>query len=372
MIPNVKLGLNASWADVGDLVKSAIAGSMLPDAPLPEMAAEIRRRAAGTDPEALARALHAVVNERIKPGASPLGLGTAASMSASAGEGNRVTVALTLSRMVGLEARLLLARPLELRGTSTECPSPDLFPYALVEIPLKDRTVYLDYTDADYPFDALPLRMAGSDGLSIPLDPEAPARLVEIGRRDPGILQESDAELVLEADGRVTGNLTLTLRGVLSGIVRRVMSEVPPDRKDTAYRTFVGNYFAGAQVISARAEGLDRQDGDVTLSFSLPARKYPLLLDAQEFRRDRVRVRIPEGLRVGALPSPAELDGAYGRYGLVATIDGDRLQLVRTVAIPPRRVEVAEYPDLRRFLQAIDDAERAEVELSAPSPALAK
>ncbi|MCU0223327.1 MAG: hypothetical protein MUF27_04515 [Acidobacteria bacterium] len=403
VIPNVKLGLNASWADVGDLVKSAIAGSMLPDAPLPEMAAEIRRRAAGTDPEALARALHAVVNERIKPGASPLGLGTAASMSASAGEGNRVTVALTLSRMVGLEARLLLARPLELRGTSTECPSPDLFPYALVEIPLKDRTVYLDYTDADYPFDALPLRMAGSDGLSIPLDPEAPARLVEIGRRDPGILQESDAELVLEADGRVTGNLTLTLRGVLSGIVRRVMSEVPPDRKDTAYRTFVGNYFAGAQVISARAEGLDRQDGDVTLSFaftggglgrrlpagfavpvvaqrldllsdfgSLPARKYPLLLDAQEFRRDRVRVRIPEGLRVGALPSPAELDGAYGRYGLVATIDGDRLQLVRTVAIPPRRVEVAEYPDLRRFLQAIDDAERAEVELSAPSPALAK
>jgi tetratricopeptide (TPR) repeat protein len=403
VIPNVKLGLNASWADIGDLVKSAIAGSMLPDAPLPEMAAEIRRRAGGKDPEALARALHAVVTERIRPGGSPLGLGTAASMSASAGEGNRVTVALALAQMVGLEARLLLARPLELRGTAMECPSPDLFPYALVEIPLPDRTVYLDYTDADYPFDSLPLRLTGSDGLSIPLDPEAPARLVEIARRDPGLLQESDAELVLEADGRVTGNLTLTLRGVLSGIVRRVMSEIPPDRKDTAYRSFVGNYFAGAQVISAKVDGLDQPDGDVTLSFaftggafgrrlpagfavpvtaqkldllseyaSLPSRQYPLLLDAQEFRRDRVRVRIPDGLRVAALPPPAERDSAYGRYGLAATVDGDRLALERTVAIPPRRIEVTEYPDLRRFLQEIDDAERAEVELIAPTPALAK
>jgi tetratricopeptide (TPR) repeat protein len=403
VIPNVKLGLNASWAEVGDLVKSAIAGSLLPDAPLPELAAEIRRRAGGDDPEALARALHAVVNERIKPGGSPLQLGTPASVSASAGEGNRVTVALALSRMVGLEARLLLARPLELRGTSMECPSPDLFPYALVEIPLKDRIVYLDYTDADYPFDALPLRIAGSDGLSIPLDPEAPARLVDVERRDPGILQESDADLVLEADGRVTGNLTLTLRGVLSGIVRRVMSEVPPDRRDTAYRTFVGNYFAGAQVISAKAEGLDRQEGDVTLSFaftggafgrrlpagfavplvaqrldllpeygSLPARLYPLLLDAQEFRRDRVRVRIPEGLRVTALPAPVERDGAFGRYGLTATVDGERLLLERTASIPPRRVEIAEYPELRRFLQSIDDAERGEVELVAPTPGLAQ
>jgi hypothetical protein len=324
-------------------------------------------------------------------------------MSASAGEGNRVTVALALAQMLGLEARLLLARPLELRGTSMECPSPDLFPYALVEIPLPDRTVYLDYTDADYPFDSLPLRLTGSDGLSIPLDPEAPARLVEIARRDPGLLQESDAELVLEADGRVTGNLTLTLRGVLSGIVRRVMSEIPPDRKDTAYRSFVGNYFAGAQVISAKVDGLDQPDGDVTLSFaftggafgrrlpagfavpvtaqkldllseyaSLPSRQYPLLLDAQEFRRDRVRVRIPDGLRVAALPPPAERDSAYGRYGLAATVDGDRLALERTVAIPPRRIEVTEYPDLRRFLQEIDDAERAEVELIAPTPALAK
>jgi len=403
VIPNVKLGLNASWADVGDLVKSAIAGSLLPDAPLPEMAEEIRRRAGGKDPEALARALHAVVNERIRPGASPLGLGTAASMSASAGEGNRVTVALALARMVGLEARLLLARPLELRGTSMECPSPDLFPYALVEIPLAERTVYLDYTDADYPFDSLPMRLTGSDGLSIPLEPEAPARLVEIARRDPGLLQESDAELVLEADGRVTGNLTLTLRGVLSGIVRRVMSEIPPDRKDTAYRSFVGNYFAGAQVISAKVDGLEETEGAVTLTFaftgggfarrlpagfavpvvaqkldllseyaSLPSRQYPLLLDAQEFRRDRVRVRIPEGLRVTGLPSPTERDSGYGRYGLSATVDGDRLLLERTVAIPPRRVEVAEYPDLRRFLQEIDDAERAEVELVAPTPALAK
>ncbi len=403
VIPNVKLSLNTSWTDIGDLVKSAIAGSLLPDAPLPEMAAEIQRRAGGKDPEALARALHAVVNERIRPGAAPLSLGTAASMSASAGEGNRVTVALALARMVGLEARLLLARPLELRGTSMDCPAPDLFPYALVEIPLPDRTVYLDYTDADFPFDSLPLRLAGSDGLSIPLEPEAPARLVEIARRDPGVLQETDAELVLEADGRVTGNLTLTLRGVLSGIVRRVMSEVPPDRKDTAYRSFVGNYFAGAQVISAKVDGLDAQDGAVTLTFaftgggfgrrlpagfavpvvaqkldllseyaSLPTRQYPLLLDAQEFRRDRVRIRIPEGLRVSTLPAPVARDNGYGRYALAATVDGDRLVLERTVAIPPRRVEPPEYTDLRRFLQEIDDAERAEIELVAPTPALTK
>lgn len=403
IVPNVKLGLHASWTDIGDLVKSAIAGSLLPDAPLPGMAAEIRRRAGSDDAEALARALHQVVTERIRPGASPLSLGTPASVSASAGEGNRVTVALALSRMVGVDARLLLSRPLELRGTSMGCPSPDLFPYALVEIHLKDRVAYLDYTDADYPFDTLPVRIAGADGLSIPLDPEAPAQLVDIPPRDFGVLQETESDLVLEEDGRVTGTLRLSLSGALAGVVRRVMAEVPPDRLDAAYSSFVGNHFPGARVISTKTEGLDGLDSAVVMSFafaggeygrrvptgfalplvqqkldvlsefaSLPVRQYPLLFDAQEFRRDRTTIHIPEGLETSALPAPVLRETAFGRYSLSTRIEGGTVVVERTVSLPPRRVEVDEYAELRRFAQEIDDAERGEIELLAPTPALAR
>lgn len=403
VVPNVKLGLHASWADIGDLVNSAVAGSLLPDPPLPEMAAEIRRRAGSDDPEALARALHEVVSERIRPGASPLSLGTPASVSASAGEGNRVTVALALARMVGVDARLLLSRPLELRGTSMGCPSPDLFPYALVEVQLEDRVAYLDYTDADYPFDTLPVRLAGADGLSIPLDPGSPARFVEIPGRDFGILQESEAELVLEADGRVTGTLRLTLSGALAGVVRRVMTEVPPDRLDAAYSSFVGNHFPGARVVSAKTEGLDGIDTPVVLAFaftggefgrrvptgfalplvqqklgllaefaSLPVRQYPLLFDAQEFRRDRTTIRVPEGLQTSALPPALARETAFGRYALSARAEGETVVVERNVSLPPRRVEVEEYPELRRVLQEIEDAETGEIELLAPTPALAR
>ncbi|MBP7147693.1 MAG: hypothetical protein KBD01_09125 [Acidobacteria bacterium] len=397
LIPHVKLGLGVTWQDIGDIVKSALAGMLHPDPPLPEIAEEIRRAAGGDDPLALARELHRVVGQRLRPGGPPLALGTPASVSASAGEGNRLTVALAVARLLGLPARLILARPIELKGQDLGCPSPEEFPYALLELTAGGRVVYLDYTEANFPFDSIPARIAGSDALAVPLEPERPAEIVTLESRETGILHDIEADLVLQADGRVSGKLSITGHGQLASVLRRVLGEVPADELPNVYRTLAGQQFPGAEVTSYASQGTEQREGDVTLTMdirgggfgrrtptgiaipivhkpidllgeyaSLPERRHPLLLDPQLYERDRIRLAIPEGLQVAELPVDATVESPFGKVGISARREGPRLLLERVAVVPPRRVEPSEYGALRGWAQRLDDAQRGEITLQLP------
>lgn len=400
--PNVRLSLSASWQDVGELLKSAIAGMLHPDPPLPELADEVRRRAGTGDPEALARALHAVVRDRLRPGDSALVLGTPASAAASAGEGNRVGVALALAQMFHLDARLLLTRPIEQKGRQLDCPYPQTFSYALVELMLGDRRVYLDYTDVDHPYDAIPPRMNGADALEVPLSLEAPAQLVELPRRPPRVLEETAGDLTLGADGNVSGRFSLTVRGELGGVLRRMLREAPADMRPNAFRQMAEGTFPGAEVVDSRVVNEGDPDQDLTVELqikggrwarrtptgfalplvhhplgllsefgSLPSRRFALLLDAQEFRRDVLRVALPPGLAASEAPAPVNTSGPFGSYSLRAALTPGAVEIVREATIPPARVEPTDYPAFRDFARAVDDAESRELLLNVSSPSLA-
>lgn len=391
--PNVRLGMGTTWADIGELVKANLAGMLQPDEPLPALADESRRRAGSKDPLALARAMHGVILEKIRAGGAPLMMGTPASVAASAGEGNRAAVALALARMLGLDARLLLTRPVEQKGRQLDCPSPGAFPYVVVVLQLGDRRVFLDYTDADHPFDALPPRLAGSDALEVPLALDAPAALVELPRRDPGVLQETVAELQMDRDGRVSGTLTITARGSFGAVLRRLLGEVPPDQKPNVYRQIAGESFPGATVTQTTIDGMDKPEEPLVLRLaieggswgrrtpnglalpvvahrlgllgeygSLPGRQYAMLLDAQEYRSDTVTVRMPGGLAPREMPSAVTLGGRFGAYAMLAKNPAPGLLSVqRSAVVPPTRVEPGEYAEFREFARGIDAAESREI-----------
>ncbi len=409
VVPHVRLGLGLSFADLGDMIRSALVGMLRPDDPLPGMAGEIRRRAAGGDdgkpgPESLARAMHRFLCERLDPGGTAFHPGVPASAAASGGEGNRAVVALALARMLGLEARLVLARPSWMKGRDLDCPSPTLFGYPLVELLLPAGPVFLDYNGTNHPWNRLPVQLSGGDALEVPLDLEHPVRLIDLPERPPGYLAERTADLVLAGDGRVEGTLVLVLREGYADTLRSLLAEVSADNLPRVFRGLAADSFPGAEVTSSRIEGEQKGTaGPVTITLgirggtfarriatgfalplvihparllaeygTLPTRHQPLLLDAGIFRRDVLRIRLPEGLAPRGLPRPAALSSPFGSLHLEARFRDGVLELRRELLVPYRRVEPGEeYRAFRAFARSVDEAEGGEVRVEVASPSLA-
>jgi tetratricopeptide (TPR) repeat protein len=389
---HLRLSMGASWNDVGDVVRAALLGTTIADAPFPELAKEIRRRAESNRPEALARALHQVVNERFRPGETALSLATPASVSASRGEGNRVTIALTLARSLGLDARLVFARTRDRKGRELDCPNSQIFGFALAEIVTDKGRYFLDYSDANQRFDWIPPVLEGSDALEVPLDTSLPVSLIQLPTRPRQILRDSTVKLRLAPNGTVDGTLRVTLRGGFAGFFRRLLNELPADRLELMWQSIAQETFAGSRVLAHRVRGAndDELDLDLEIDFaggtyarsssrglelptvldpsrlleeygSFPQRRYPLLVDADLARRDRIELQLPANVRVDQLPAAVNLAPKFGSYRVEITHQDGQLILEREVQVPLQRIEPTDYQDFREFAQQIDQAERREV-----------
>ncbi|MDH3284385.1 MAG: tetratricopeptide repeat protein, partial [Acidobacteriota bacterium] len=400
--PHVRLGMGMTWQDLGDRIRDALVGQLRAAPPIVELADAVRSEARSGEPAALARAMHRVIQNRIRAGGRSLTLGAPASADASAGEGNRVGIALAVSRLLGLEPRLVFARPLEQKGLNLDCPAPGLFGYVLLELPLPEGAVYLDLNDADHPFDSYPQRLSGTDALRVPLDDE-PVAIFELPKLDGRTTQDQTATVRLDAGGKVLGELRITLSGQPASTTRNLLEQVTSDRLPLVYNSVASTVFTGATVTGATVDGLRDPESDLTigleleggawsrrtpLGFAIPmtsqplqllsefapleSRRHPLMIDLQGFRHDVTRIELTPGVTVTSLPDEAVLENAFGRYRLVATREPGAVVVERTVAIPPQRVEPDDYPSFRAFARAIDEAERHEIQLTVASPSLVR
>ncbi|UCF68719.1 MAG: DUF3858 domain-containing protein, partial [Acidobacteriota bacterium] len=404
--PHVRLGMGLTWSIVGDQLRDALVGLLRVDPPLDEMVEQIRHRSGvlrattADQSQRQAQALHEVVLERVRPGGSSLLVSTPASAAASAGESNRIGVTLALSRELGLPARLVLARPLEQRGRALDCPGPDVFLYALVELALPEGPIYLDLGNADQPFDSLPPRISGSDALFIPIDPSQPVEVGLLAERPVGVLKQQLVSLQLGTDGLVSGRLELTLRGPLAAFTRELLREVPADRLGEVHQNMAGSAFPGARVAAASMSG--EQDADSPLGialdveggvwarrtptgYSLPVtsaplglltqhasletRRQALLLGAPMAQREIVDLALPDGLEVISMPQPQHLETRFGRYELNLRKQRTRVVIERVVDLPVQRIEPEDYADFREMALAIDEAERREIAVFSAAPA---
>ncbi len=398
--PHVRLGMAMTWQDLGDRIRDALVGRLRAAPPIAELAEAARSEARGPDPADLARGLYRVIQQRIRAGARGLSIDTPASAAASAGEGNRVGVALAVSRHLGLSPRLVIARPLEQNGLALDCPSPGLFGYVLVELSIGDQLVYLDLNDADYPFGSFPMRLSGSDALRVPLDDE-PVTIVRLPTQDVRMVQVQTSAIRLDADGKAEGQLEITLHGQPASSTRRLLEQVTSDRLPLVYNSVAGSVYSGATVTDAKVEGLGDPESDLTIGleledgawsrrtpvgFAIPmtaqplellsefapleTRRHPLMLDVQGFRRDVTRIELEPGVTVTSLPEPVALENGFGRYELVARSAGDAVVVERVVRVPAQRIEPYDYAAFREFARAIDEAERHEIRLTVASPSL--
>ena len=179
------------------------------------------------------------------------------------------------------------------------------------------------------------------------------------------------------------------------------MKQVPSDRLQIVYDSIVSTIFPGAVVRSAQIDGVDDVGSNLVMSFdieggawgrrtstgfavpatvktlalaaeyaSLEARAFPMLVDLEGIVRDRITLRVPEGLEISELPPDSYLDTFFGRYRASARVEEGALVLERIVDIPPQRIETLDYADFRVFARQIEAAERQEIQMTVSSPAI--
>jgi hypothetical protein len=376
-------------------------------------AQEIGAGVAGAGKRAIANAIVRWVMDHVE--AEP-NLYESATGTLARGRGNRAALIVALVRAVGVDASLVLARPL---GTAPAEAPPvvqelDDFSDVLVRFPDLGDGAGAAYLDPRYEHAALGYLPPGLDGAAL-LVPETGQIELAHGR---GAGDERRVSVALQVDGtgQASGTVVEQLRGWPAIEWAAFAKEWGDDNRKLRQefeQRWLGQHFPGAR-LGGLAIDVDRaRPGEATLRYALsglelggdeedpdsagngrmvppffrsspgrrfatlPARKTPLLLGPEVPVSLVARIALPAGAQVGAVGRAGQV-GAIDRAGLFfsearAVLPGPSgagpvIELRRQVRLPLLRVAPALYPKLANELRRIDALERAEIHFSlAPS-----
>jgi hypothetical protein len=80
----------------------------------------------------------------------------------------------------------------------------------------------------------------------------------------------------------------------------------------------------------------------------------------------RIRLQLPKGAKVRAVPEPAQLTLGGARFAIEADTKENRVEITRRVRLPLQRVTPSDYPAFAGFCRTVDLAEAAELAVALP------
>jgi hypothetical protein len=384
---------------VGNSIRNGVAALMRPTPELRAAANEIAGR--HEDPLARARAVHEHVSEALSPEGPAVDFGTPASVSYSAGRGNRALVAKVLLDLLGVRSELVVARPVPEKGFFIDSPNPNQFGYPLLRVRDEERRAYLDLVDVNHPFDRIPFFLRGSDALVVPDPGQGRIRIEEVPRgEDDPFRSEQEAELRLAEDGSVSGRIVQLFRDAAADGMRESLKSASEEARTRSFSQIVDALYAGASLVDAKVSGIDELEAPLTLEMemaggslgngegrtltiplismpaelrrnwaSLETRRYALLLGEPESMREVARIVPPAGYRVERIPEAVEISSEFGSYRLAAEAGTDgSVTVTREIRIPFQRIEAGDYGRFVAFAATVDRAEEGRLELLRQDP----
>ena len=87
-------------------------------------------------------------------------------------------------------------------------------------------------------------------------------------------------------------------------------------------------------------------------------RKYPVEFEGPQRDADKVEITIPEGYQVDELPSPVDVEYAFGSYHSKAVVEGKVIRYTRTYEIKELSVPLSQVEELKKFYRIIASDER--------------
>jgi tetratricopeptide (TPR) repeat protein len=383
-VPSVRVASGVSWRawrdDLGETVRKNGRIGL-------EAVTLAHRLCPGTPEAACVAALGRFVAEVDTAGSA---LGSAAVTFAER-SGSRVMLLRALLRAVGLRPEVWMARPRPADVADGTIAETEGFGVPLLRLPLSGRTLWLD----PRPRRAIPGYVAPAlrGARAIAVEGGGEPRWNRVGDGEGRDRRGLSLEVGLRADGSAKVSGTEELEGWPAVGWREALGDIARDRWQEEFeQRWLGFYFPGSALSRLDVGALpdiDRplrlawelaaprvgraQDGElrVPLGFfpalvgrayvGVSARRSALQVDEQVETLLRVRVTVPAGLRVLALPDDANLETSFGRYRRRVRTEGAAIVVEREFRMPEQRVAPADYPAFVRFASAVDayDAEEA-------------
>jgi hypothetical protein len=82
-------------------------------------------------------------------------------------------------------------------------------------------------------------------------------------------------------------------------------------------------------------------------------RKFPVEIDGDALL-ETVRIALPAGFRVDETPDAVHLDSRFGKYDATWTVENGALLFRRSLEVRAQSVPVADYGELRKFLDGVN------------------
>ncbi len=386
-IPSINVGIHATWAEFVDGLRDVLADRDPVDPAARRQALQILGDAKSADDLTKAKKLYAWVLANIESSNDTFGVAPAQLADRT---GNRARVLAYMLRLVGVPAKLVIARSAGTDQTRSALPDDETYTDLVVMIGGAHHPIFLATGQRGAPFGYLPPALRGQDG--IVLAEGAPRVQLPAGRADED-LREVHIDATLRANGSAHLDVVETFHGTGAVSWRDQLEGIP---RATLHQRFEEAYVArivpGASLGSLHIVGREHAEEPLSLHYGVDVSSFgrrsgnqwlvPALYPAQlasSYATQPTRtttelvapgvaydvtvdVHVPHGTHLGSTPSDVTL---HSRDGIHFTLRAHPIEggvhIARSVRIPLMRITPDHYRGFAGFCRNVDQAEAREL-----------
>ena len=259
---------------------------------------------------------------------------------------------------------------------------------ALIRHPRLGRLLAFDPTMPTTPFGRLPFYLQDNYGLLVA---DGSGELIALPRAGPeGNLLDRKGQLVLTADGALSGEMLETRRGFEADLLRYQIQAATDAERRKYLETFLSRSFASFSLQSYEFKNLDDVRADLVVAYRFvasayakraggylvlrprvvgqkavdlgtkgqAARLYPIDLETTTLARDEFTIELPEGCGVDSPPKPVDLEAGFAAYRSRTEMSGRTLVYRREYRLNEPVIPVARYGEALKFFLAVGSEEQ--------------
>jgi transglutaminase-like putative cysteine protease len=293
----------------------------------------------------------------------------------------------TLLQTVGIKAHYVLVQAGKRPWMNTNFPSSQ-FNHAIVCVPMKTDTVWLECTSQTNPFGYMGSFTGNRKALAIVDNGAVVVRTPVYSEKEN--LQLRNADVVVDANGNATAKIATVYKGIqyengglhsvldndAEGQKKWVMknTDIPTFDLKSFSITYDKNTLPSANVnlnivlnnfATVSGKRLFLTPNLMNRYSSIPPkiedRKTPVVLNMAYTDIDTIRYKVPEEIYPEYLPEPVKLESRFGKYEASYSIDQGEIIYSRKFIMKSGEFPVATYAELTNFLQSVSRADKIKI-----------
>ena len=261
------------------------------------------------------------------------------------------------------------------------------FNHMIVYVEDKGKELWFDPTADNCAFLSLPWQDQGVKALVVKPNNSCLITTPTATARDNSIKTEWDVKL--SADGKLIFQVQNTVTGQEQFLFRSALEQLSDKEQKDFLSQYVTHKFPRAQLTSYQGGNLNEKDAPLALSyqfetpvpevgelllFELPLqteavsftqkeRTHPIIFDYPYSQIDEMKIHLPAGYTVEALPEAVDVNTEFGTLKISLTESQDTIIYCQEISWDAKSISASEYENLCRFQQKIISTERQNIAL---------